>query len=211
MKYIRSFLNNYAHPQGFIGRLIAYRRDQKNRAVNEWTLSLLDLQPGDQVLEVGFGSGLTLQKALNQVPLCLAAGVDSSRTMVNIALKRNAGAVSAGSMDLKLGSMETLPYRDQFFDKVYAVQVIHFLSDPQQGIRELYRVVRPGGRVALYFEPKEKFVKYKPLLDGIYRPYSEEEVHDLLQQAGFARVWVETREFLLGKVHQKGICVLGEK
>lgn len=211
MNLIRSFIENFAHPRGLLGRVVAWRLDISNRLSNDWTLSLLDIQPSDHVLEVGFGSGLTLKIAAGKTPIGFVAGVDSSSTMLKIAQKRNAQLIATGRLELKLGETETLPYEDNQFDKVYAVQVINYLADPIKGFKELYRVTKPGGRVALFFEAKEKFINIQDLIEGIYHPYDASEVITMLREAGFSHAWIETKDFIARKVHYIGHVALGEK
>ncbi len=211
MSLLRSFFGHFAHPAGFWGRVVAFRLDISNRQANEWTVSLLDLSPADRVLEVGFGSGLTLQLAARQVPQGFVAGVDSSQTMFEIARKRNVRWIAADRMELSLGSVEALSFPDNHFDKVYAVQVINYLPDLLKGLKELQRVTKPGGKLALFFEAKEKFERVQGLIEGIYRPYDPAEVIALLRQAGFSRTWVEKKEFVARRVRYTVLVALGEK
>ncbi len=211
MALLRTFYKNFGHPQGFWGRVVAFRLDISNRQANEWTLSLLDLQPADCVLEVGFGSGRTLLQATERVPRGTVTGVDSSPTMLELALKRNARWIAAGRMKLTLGCMEALDFPADHFNKIYTVQVINYLPDPLAGIKEMHRVVKPGGRLAIFFEGKEKFEKIHAWIEGIYHPYDAREVVELMYQAGFSHSWFEAREFVVRKVRYTGLVALGEK
>ncbi len=211
MSLLRKFFKNFAHPHGFWGRVVAFRLDISNRQVNEWTVSMLELKQTDRVLEVGYGSGLTMKYTAQRVPHGLIAGVDSSPTMYELARKRNAKWISSGQMEIYQGSVESLVFPDDYFDKVYAVQVINYLPAPLKGLRELYRIVKPGGCVALFFEAKEKFEKVQRLIESIYHPYAPEEVQDLLIQAGFIHTRIESKDFVARKVTYTGLIALGEK
>ncbi len=207
MGILRAFTENHAHPTGFLGVLAALHMTHDNREANYWTVSLLDINPTDHVLEIGFGPGLAIQKVAAIVSKGLAVGVDSSETMLKLAQKRNAASIAAGRVELKKGDISSLPYASESFDKALAVNVIYFLADPIANLQELHRVTKPGGRVALFLEAKEKLAKMGALLDGVYTLYTAEQVVQLLNQAGFTRAWFETRVFSYGG----GICVLGEK
>lgn len=211
MNITRLFIENFAHPDGLMGRIVAWRLDISNRQANEWTLSLLNLQPSDHVLEIGFGSGRTMQIAAGKVARGYISGVDASPSMLRLAQKRNMKLINQGRLELKLGEIEQLPYDDHSFDKVYAVQVINYLPDPGAGLKEVHRVTRPGGRVALFFEAKEKFKDIQALIDGIYQPYAGDDVLVMLQEAGFTKAWLEAREFITRSIRYRGYVALGEK
>lgn len=206
MGILRRFMQHHAHPEGWMGRLVAWRLSRANRQVNEWTVSLLELTPTDHVLEIGFGPGVALQRIAALVPQGHVAGVDSSPVMQEAATKRNAAEIASGRIELRAGVITALPYPDHHFDKGLAVQVINYLPDLLTGLREWRRVMKPGGRVALFFEAPEKYARTRQLLEGIYRPYAAEEVVSLMQQVGFSRVWCETKAFF----GARGICVLAE-
>jgi ubiquinone/menaquinone biosynthesis C-methylase UbiE len=204
---LRAFIENHAHPGGFVGMLAALHMIHDNRDANYWTVGLLDIKPTDHVLEIGFGPGLAIQKVAAIVSKGLVAGVDSSETMLKLAQKRNAASIAAGRVELKKGDVSALPYSSDSFDKALAVNVIYFMANPVADLQELHRVMKPGGRAALFLEAKEKLAKMKALLDGVYTLYTAEQVVQLLNQAGFTRAWFETRVF----DYSIGICVIGEK
>ena len=207
MGILRAFIENHAHPSGFVGMLAALHMIHDNRDANYWTVGLLDIKPTDHVLEIGFGPGLAIQKVAAIVSKGLVAGVDSSETMLKLAQKRNAASIAAGRVELKKGDVSALPCSSDSFDKALAVNVIYFMANPVADLQELYRVMKPGGRAALFLEAKEKLAKMGALLDGVYTLYTAEQVVQLLNQAGFTRAWFETRVFNYGV----GICVIGEK
>ena len=80
-------------------------------------VDLLEVQPQDRVLEVGFGPGVVIELLSNRAREGLIAGVDPSREMVAQAQARNAAAIQRGSVDLRFGSVEQLPFPDNSFDK----------------------------------------------------------------------------------------------
>ncbi len=207
MGIMRSFAENHAHPKGFLGRVVAWRLARATREPNDWAVSLLELQATDEVLEVGFGPGLAIEKMAAIAREGRVAGIDSSEVMVQAASKRNAAAIAEGRVELKRATLSSLPFPNECFDKALAIQVLYFLANPVGDLRELLRVMKPGGCVILFIEAKEKLAREGKLLEGIYRLYTPQEATEFLQQAGFARTRVETRWFSYGD----GICVIGYK
>ena len=90
-----------------------------NQERNRWTVDLLDLQPSDRVLEIGYGPGLALAQAAGRVTSGEIAGMDHSRIMLEQATARNAAAIQAGRMRLSVGGLDDLGGLGGPFDKVY--------------------------------------------------------------------------------------------
>ena len=139
----------FAHPKGLLGRLAARAMLATNGPLSAWALELLALDPADRVLEVGFGPGELVRQMAERVGRGQVAGVDSSELMVRQATQRNAVRVQSGQVSLTMGSVSALPYEDGLFDKVVTVNSIHFWPDMVQGLREVGRVLRAGGRLVI--------------------------------------------------------------
>lgn len=90
---MRSFNSQFANPHGLLGRLAGTIMSFENRERNRWAISLLNLQQGDRVLEVGFGPGWAIQQMARIAVNGFVAGVDSSETMVQQAGRRNVDAI----------------------------------------------------------------------------------------------------------------------
>lgn len=159
---------------------------QKNRERNRWVISLLDLRPADHVLEIGFGPGWALEQIAGIVVDGHVAGLDSSATMLEQASRRNAAAVRAGKVSLRLGTESPLPYRDDMFDKAFAVNSFQFWSQPREGLKELRRVLKPGGCAVIAVQPM--WAK----TDDEARPVGADLVAQM-NGAGFRQVRLETK------------------
>ena len=192
-------------PSGILGRFVGNVMQNMNDSNARWTVSLLDLQPESRVLEIGFGPGVAVQYASEKVPKGFVAGIDLSDTMVQAARKRNAAAIKTGRVDLKQGDVSALPYPDESFDKALAIHSIMFWSKPVNCLKELRRVLRPGGLLAITIDPKGR----RPDLPlDLGTVYASEEIGGMLRAAGFQQVRVETASES-GKYLAD--CVLGAK
>ena len=100
-----------------MGRLGGRIMARMNAECGLGVVDLLEVQPQDRVLEVGFGPGVVIELLSNRAREGLIAGVDPSREMVAQAQARNAAAIQRGSVDLRFGSVEQLPFPDNSFDK----------------------------------------------------------------------------------------------
>jgi ubiquinone/menaquinone biosynthesis C-methylase UbiE len=176
-------------PSGILGRLVGYIMKNMNDANARWTVSLLDLQPESRVLEIGFGPGMAVQYAYEKASQGFVAGVELSETMMQAAHKRNAAAIKAGRVDLKQGDVSALPYPDQSFDKALAIHSIMFWPKPVDCLKELWRVLWPGGLLAITIVPKGRRPDLPPDLGTVY---ASDEIARMLSDAGFRNVRVET-------------------
>jgi arsenite methyltransferase len=140
-------------------------------------LEMLDPRVGDRVLDVGFGGG-GLLRAL-RARGAAAMGADVSRAAV-------ARARSAG-IDAVLASVDALPFADASFDKAASLNSLYFWPDIRAALRELARVLKPGGRLVLGFEPAEEMRKWPGHRHG-FRLFEVEEVRGLMEGAGFGGI-----------------------
>ena len=111
--------------------------------------SLGPLQPGEQVLDLGSGAGTDSLVAAQMIgPTGRVTGIDMTPEMVATA---QAGARAMGAENVKFlgGEAEELPFRDGSFDVVISNGVIDLIPDKEAVFSELYRVLRPGGRLQL--------------------------------------------------------------
>jgi len=124
-----------------------------NRKCAAWVIDLLDVQPSDNVLEVGFGPGVGIQLLTSSVSEGYVAGVDPSKEMIAQATTRNKEAIESGRVELRHGSVASLPFADNTFDKALAINSMQVWPDAVAGLREMRRVIKTGGEVALGFTP----------------------------------------------------------
>src|SRR5260370_23930512 len=150
----------FGRPKGVRGRLGGVIRARVSGDVAAQVIEVLDVRPDDKILEVGFGPGVAIQLLLPRVPAGSVAGVDQSQEMVRQAAARNADALRSRRADLRYGSVERLPFADETFDMALAINSMQAWPDVRAGLREIRRVLKHGGNVALGFtvnsrQPKE--------------------------------------------------------
>jgi ubiquinone/menaquinone biosynthesis C-methylase UbiE len=141
----------FGRPQGLLGRLGGVVMAHTKKEFTLRTIGLLQIQPGDRVLEVGFGPGVALRWLAESTPASYIGGVDSSREMLAQATSRNAGSLAEGRMDLRLASADHLPFEDPGFDKAISINSLQVWPDAAAGLREIRRVLKVGGQLALGF------------------------------------------------------------
>ncbi len=172
-------------PSGILGNVIARIMARETAQSNRQAVELLNLQPTDRVLEVGFGHGQTVAAILTRVPDGSVSGVDLSPDMVRMAQRVNRLAVAKSRADLRLGASENLPFEDGSFDKALAVHTIYFWDDLRPHLAGIFRVLRPGGLLVLGFRSIDASALAEfPQSTHHFR--DTQEVIDALCQAGFS-------------------------
>ena len=150
MSMVRSiFLRMFGRPQGALGRLGGNIMARMNEECGAWVVELLEIGHDESVLEVGFGPGVVIQRLSKRAGH--VAGIDPSQEMVQQACARNAKATESGRVELRHGSVESLPFGNDTFDKSIAINSMQVWPDAIAALREIRRVIRSGGRIALGF------------------------------------------------------------
>ncbi|MFO1150420.1 MAG: methyltransferase domain-containing protein [Alsobacter sp.] len=155
-----------------------------NASPNRQALAALDLQPGDKVLEIGFGPGVALAEILRRSD-GPHAGVDVSATMVGMATRRNREAVRAGRLTLVHGPATTLPWRDHSFDKALLVNVLYFTESSALDLLEARRVLRPGGVLVAYVTDRSTMRRWPFAQEDTHRHFDAAGLRSTLALAGF--------------------------
>jgi ubiquinone/menaquinone biosynthesis C-methylase UbiE len=179
----------FGRPKGVLGWLGGVIMARMNRDAAAQIIEMLDFRPDDKVLEVGFGPGVAIQLLLHRVPAGSVVGVDYSQEMVRQAAARNAAALRNRRVDLRYGSVERLPFADEAFDKALAINSMQTWPDARAGLREIQRVLKHGGNVALGFTVNSG------------RP--KEGVTELLTAAGYAQARIVDRSKLFCAIATK--------
>lgn len=146
----------FHHPTGAVGQVAGWvmGRRSSNVARNRWAVQLLDVQPTELVVELGCGPGVAIAVLATRATRGLVVGVDHSQVMIRQARRRNKVAVRAGRVRLIHTPVESLSISDGPFDAALAVNTVGMWPDPTARLRELRRLLRPCGRIALVSQPR---------------------------------------------------------
>jgi ubiquinone/menaquinone biosynthesis C-methylase UbiE len=185
-----------AHPRGWLGHLVAGVMAWDTARANSQALDELAVQPGEDVLELGCGHGRTLARLSKLEPAARLFGVDPSDVMRSEARRRNRAGVAAGRIRIEDGDSGKLPFEDGSFDAAFTVHTVYFWPDVAEGMHELRRVLRPGGRLLLVYRPDDPELR-RALPASVYTLRGSAELEGALGEAGFRGI--ETREQPDGK------------
>jgi SAM-dependent methyltransferase len=179
-------------PSGPLGRRAVRAMNITHSAMTDWALGQVTIPRDATILDIGCGGGRTIQKLAALAPEGNVFGLDYSPASVEVSRNTNAQEIAAGRVQIEPGSVAALPFADRSFDIVTAVETHYYWPDLPANVREVLRVLKPGGRFVLIAETYRGgpfrliYGLIMPLLRAAY--LSDEEHRNLLIEAGLTDV-----------------------
>ena len=190
-------------PRGPLGWVGARLLPTVARPLYKMMAKELDLQADDDLLEVGCGSGRMLAEQTSQVHH--VAGLDASELQVQMARKRLADRIAAGTAEVVLDDAMALPWDDGRFSVVGSLNCLKFVPDPAKALREMHRVLRPDGRLVLTIDKQVDKWGRSGKVDAFGQwQWSVDEMRRMMEEAGFADVSVADVPTRLGLQFVRG-------
>ncbi|MCG8618923.1 MAG: class I SAM-dependent methyltransferase [Desulfobacterales bacterium] len=187
MRSLTRFFSEQARtPRGLFGRFFMSRVfDRGNLPLNRFVEQTLALNGHEQLLEIGYGTGLLIAALARQLTTGAIHGIDLSETMAAIAKKKNRSSIRGGKVTLDQGDFNTVPPSDPYdgnrFDAVFTVNTIYFWPEPQRTLAGIHRVLKPGGRLIIGFHDNA-YLKKQGVDRDIFTYYTVGDVSDLLSK-----------------------------
>lgn len=183
-------MSQFRNPTGPFGRLFARGMAWGHKDFYENTAKVLNLKDEDKYLEIGFGSGLFIKKYASHV--ARIAGLDYSEEMVNLASDINKNLIKSGKAELKFGDASSLPWKNDEFSVVVGIETFFFWNEPIRSLKEIYRVLAPGGRlvIEMAFNKEDELDHSKHVKEMNLKLYTADEMTKMLNEAGFCDVVV---------------------
>ena len=178
-------------PTGFFGKILARGMAWGHKDFYENTAKVLDLRHDDKYLEIGFGSGLFIKKYVSDVSRI--AGLDYSEDMVKLASSINKDLIELGRAEFRQGDVSSIPWNDNEFSVVVGIETFFFWPEPAASLREIYRVLIPGGRliIEMAYNKDDGLDHTKHIKKYKLKLYGADEMKELLEEADFSDIAID--------------------
>jgi ubiquinone/menaquinone biosynthesis C-methylase UbiE len=206
-----TLLDQCRKPSGWKGRFTLWRMNLSHSRLTDWGLSQIPIAKNATILDIGCGGGRTVSKLAAAACEGKVHGVDYSQASVAASTRANATEIRRGRVEIRQASVSQLPFDDNIFDLATAVETHFFWPNLPGDMREILRVLKPGGTLMIIAEvykgsntrSGKLAEKYLPLAGMILLTSGEHR--DLFSSTGYSEIQViEERS--------KGwICAFGKK
>ncbi len=181
--------SQFGNPRGIIGKICCVIMNVINRAMYRKIASTVSLSHNSKVLDIGYGNGFLI-KLLCKKSRSHFYGIDISEDMKKSAENRNRKIASEGRLHLEVRDCCNMKYEDCFFDAVTSVNTIYFWSDTVQGLKEIYRTLKPEGAFYNVVYTKKWLQKLSYTKKG-FKLFECEDFINFGKQAGFSEISVQ--------------------
>jgi ubiquinone/menaquinone biosynthesis C-methylase UbiE len=198
-------------PTGRMGRFTLWRMNWSHSRLTDWGLTKITIEPHSMILDVGCGGGRTVSKLAAIATQGKVCGIDYSDESVAVSKKTNARWIDLGRVEIREGSVSQLPFSDDVFDLVTAVETHYFWPDLAADTREVLRVLKPGGALIMIAEAYKGAKTAAGKLAEKFLPLagmallSVDEHRELFTTAGYGDVQV------IEEAAKGWICSIGRK
>ena len=196
MAEIKSKVPQPMLPRGFAGRLTLIVMNIGHRSIYSKVAKVLELRPEDDLLEVGCGNGYFLKKYASHVHS--VAGLDLSELSVKMAKEKHRDRTRAETAEFVQGEASQLPWEDGKFSVVITMGSFIAFPKPLESLKEMRRVLRPGGRVLVSIEwNAEDGLDHTREVKGYGMwLWTEDDVRAVMKEAGFSDISITYRKGL---------------
>lgn len=208
----------------FLNRLLSFGIDRRWRTK---AVRLLKYREGSRILDVATGTGDVALEIARRTPGSVRiTGADFCREMIDLGAVKVAASPYAGRIDLKVAPCEDLPFADDTFDSITIAFGIRNVVDRKLGLAEMWRVLRPGGRMIIleFSTPRSQlfrqlyyfyFRRLLPVVGGLFSRYnaykylpdsvlefpSQEDFSRMIAEAGFRNIHLHELTFGIATIY----------
>ncbi|AKA68078.1 class I SAM-dependent methyltransferase [Clostridium scatologenes] len=209
MSEIAKRLNQCKKPNGELGKIIADDMNKSHFELTGWGLQKININTKDTILDIGCGGGRTVNRLAGMAKEGKIFGIDYSIDCVKWSKDYNEKLIKDGKVEIIHASVEKIPFEDNKFDVISAVETIYFWPDLVENLKEVKRVLKPLGKLVIICEmySSEKFKERNDefVSTSNMKIYTPGELKDIVEVAGYNNIKIDFIE------EKNWLCCIGEK
>lgn len=202
-------LNQVRKPAKWGGRFFLWMMNISHSGLTDWGLQHVRIEKHFTILDVGCGGGRTIQKLAALATEGMVYGVDYADGSVAASRAKNAPSIKTGHVEIQQASVSQLPFLDNKFNLVTAVETQYYWPDLVKDMQEILRVLKPGGELIVIAESYRKGaynMLQRPVMKLLKSANLDVEGHrDLFSKAGYTNIQI------IEQRTRGWICGIGEK
>lgn len=209
MSEISKKINQCRKPSGEQGKQIADEMNESHFALTSWGLGKIFVAPNSIILDVGCGGGRTIHRMAAIASEGKVFGIDYSPDCVAWSRAYNVEPIKEGRVEVLQASVNKIPFEDNCFDIVTAVETVYFWPNFAECFKEIKRVLKPSGKFIIINEVytseafRERNEAYAAT--GDMHIFAPEELKKLLEELQFSNVTIDMVEA------NNWLCCIGQK
>jgi len=189
-------LNQCKKPSGMEGKTVADEMNKSHFELTGWGLDKVDIKENFIMLDVGCGGGKTINRLAGMVESGKVIGMDYSKDCVQWSKEFNSDFIDEDKVEVYNSSAEELPFEDDKFDLVTAVETIYFWPNLSGCLKEIRRVLKPSGKLIIINEmymDNDSRKEYEEYL-GKMNIYAPEQLRKIIAESGYKNIKMEIKE-----------------
>jgi ubiquinone/menaquinone biosynthesis C-methylase UbiE len=196
MGIMQAMFKQFRKPTGWMAKFAGLGMNREHEKVWRWGLEHIAIAPDAVILDVGCGGGGAVKILAQAAPHGKVCGVDYSEDVLLTARRVNRVLIEQGRVEIKHGNVSDLPFSDAAFDLATAFETSMFWPNPADDLREVRRVLKPGGTLLIANEAytdtrfEERNTRWACWAD--FQLQTPEETRQCLVEAGYAQVEIDT-------------------
>ena len=145
MKLLNRLIEQAKNPNGFVGSIMLSIMNTAHTGMNKWAFEKINISEDAIILDIGCGGGKTIQILSKKNDYGKIYGIDYSEQEVLDSIRANSKDVEAGKVNILQADVIDIPFPENHFDIITAFQTHYFWPDLENGVKEIFRILKQDG------------------------------------------------------------------
>ena len=179
----------FKKPTGILGNYISKIMEKRNSSLYDNILEKINsINNDDNILEIGFGPGIGLNKILKETSTIKIDGIDFSKLMYKKSMKKNKKYIKDERLKLIHSNILDYDFKEKKYKLIIAINVIYFWNPIENILKKTYQLLKKNGLLILFFVKPNDLIKIKFTQTDVFNKYKKEKIIKILKKLGFKKL-----------------------